>query len=257
MHKPLVMLALGLALAGCQAPGGASLTTSPTALRALSVLVNAPTSLAGGAGAIRSEAVSNVIAAGGGNVIAAGGGNVIAAGGGNYRVRAAAAAYAPVTDAFVYVEDTLTGKAVGAGVTTDATGRIALAGVPDDGRALSAVARFKLNGKDYRMAVAIAPGPASGPVVADPINTVVEGRIRQILRAKGKASALAFAQLSAVWTVFNDADVNVDLAALDNATSLDDVVGFYQGLLDQLAGHDPDGAKAKVVKDYMATLQGS
>jgi hypothetical protein len=277
MRQTMVgMVSLVLMVAGCNGvlptqKAGGELTVKESMLktRAMSVLVNAPNTLAGSNGQIVSSPIASVIAAGGGNVIAAGGGNVIAAGGGNviaagggnllggpaFRVAAAAAGYAPVASAFVYIEDTLTGKGVGAGYTTDAQGRIQLPRVPDEARALSAIARFSIDGKEYRMAVPLAFGSAAGAVVADPINTVVEGRVRQILRENGKASALSFQQLAAVWTVFNDADVKIDLAALENGRSLEDLFSFYQGLLDQLKAKDADGTKQKVVTDYMATLK--
>ncbi|MOA37796.1 hypothetical protein D3C78_1594210 [compost metagenome] len=51
-------------------------------------------------------------------------------------------------------------------------------------------------------------------------------------------------------------DVDVDLKALENGTTLEDLFAFYQDLLKQLEGKDPDGSKTKVVKDYMATLKG-
>lgn len=261
MRNWVGMLGLGLALAGCtgQLSTGTDLTIKeqPAKVRALTVVVNGPNALANVAGKIQSDAIANVVAAGGGNVVAAGGGNVVAAGGLNFRIQGSVSTYTPVQKAFVYLEDTLTGKAVGDGYTTDENGAIQLKKVPDNAQALSAIARFKLNGKDYRMAVPLALGAFDKPVYADPINTVVEGRVRQILRENGKASALSFQQLKDVWTVFNDADVNVDLAALENGKTLDDLFTFYNGLLDQLKKQDPDGSKAKVVKDYMATLKGT
>jgi hypothetical protein len=261
-HAMVGMVGLVLAVAGCsgvlptqKAGGELTIKESTLKTRAMSVLVNAPNTLADINGKIVSAPIASVIAAGGGNVIAAGGGNLTGPGGLGFRVAAAAATYAPVASAFVYIEDPLTGKGVGAGYTTDAQGTIKLPSVPDEAKALSAIARFTIGGKEYRMAVPLAFGSAKGAVVADPINTVVEGRVRQILRENGKASALSFQQLAAVWTVFNDADVTIDLAALENGRSLDDLFSFYQGLLDQLKAQDADGTKQKVVTDYMATLK--
>jgi hypothetical protein len=263
MRNWVGMLALGVALVGCtgKSPttnsGDLTIKEAAAKVRALTVIVNGPNALANLNGKIQSESVANVVAAGGGNVIAAGGGNVIAAGGLNFRVQGSITTYTPVQKAFVYIEDALTGKAVGNGYMTDDNGSIQLKSVPDSQQVLSAIARFKLNGKDYRMAVPLAFGGMDKPVYADPINTVVEGRVRQILRDNGKANALSFQMLKDVWSVFNDADVNVDLSALENGKTLDDLFTFYNGLLDQLKSQDPDGSKAKVVKDYMASLKGT
>jgi hypothetical protein len=284
------MLGVTLALAGCnglvptqKASGDLTIKEAAAKTRAMSVVVIAPNALANLNGKIQSDAIASVVAAGGGNVVAAGGGNVVAAGGGNvvaagggnviaagganfagptFRIQAAVTNYTPVIKAFVYLEDALTGKGIGDGYATDETGTIQLKGIPD-GKAISAIARYKLGDKEYRQAVPIAFGSADKPVYADPINTVVEGRVRQILRENGKASALSFEMLKKVWDVFNEADVDVDVSALENGKSLDALFTFYQDLVTQLGGKDadgnekdPGGKKAQVVKDYMATLKG-
>jgi hypothetical protein len=228
--------------------------------------------ISAGGGNVISAGGGNVISAGGGNVISAGGANVISAGGGNlkaaapeFRVQAAISTYTPVIEAFVYLEDVLTGKAIGNGYKTDANGRIDLKGIPDTSAAIAAIARFKIGDKEYRMGVNLGMGKFDAPVYADPINTVVEGRIRQILRDSGKASALSFEQLKEVWAVFNDADVAIDVTALENGKTLEDLFNFYNsmvGTLKALDDKDPahtdkskDGPRVQVVKTYMKTLQ--
>ncbi|MFN3429064.1 MAG: hypothetical protein ACK46X_03815 [Candidatus Sericytochromatia bacterium] len=283
--------ALGLAIAAAAGCTGLGPTQKPAGdltikqseaakVRAQSVIVNGPVSLANFNGKIQSDAIASVISAGGGNVISAGGGNVISAGGGNvisagggnlkaavpaFRVQAALATYTPVTNAFVYLEDVLTGKGIGKGYKTDENGQINLTAIPDTGAAIAAIARFKMGDKEYRMGVNLGMGKFDAPVYADPINTVVEGRIRQILRDSGKASALSFEQLKDVWAVFNDADVDIDVTALENGKTLEDLFNFYNsmvGTLKALDDKDPahtdktqDGPRVKVVKTYMKTLQ--
>jgi hypothetical protein len=283
--------ALGLAIAtaaGCAGLGPTQKTAGELTIkqgetakvRAQSVIVNGPVSLANLNGKIQSDAIASVISAGGGNVISAGGANVISAGGGNvisagggnlkaalpaFRVQAAITSYTPVTNAFVYLEDVLTGNAIGKGYKTDENGQIKLTAVPDTGAAVAAIARFKIGEKEYRMGVNLGMGKFDAPIYADPINTVVEGRIRQILRDSGKASALSFQQLKEVWAVFNDADVSIDVTALENGKTLEDLFNFYNsmvGTLKALDDKDPahtdkskDGPRVQVVKTYMKTLQ--
>lgn len=166
---------LGLILAGCQAPIGAA--PAPVA--------EAPAPSAGAAAPVAEMAaatrVLKLAVRGPADLVAAGAGNIVAAGAGNAAPPDLAgvlspnggALVAPVAGATCRCE-TLAGVHLGTAVLSDARGDAAFApGAPADGPTV-AVAIFEVAGQAYRVAALVPAGAAEGPVVLDPISTMIE-----------------------------------------------------------------------------------
>lgn len=223
-------VALGVLLAGCTT--AATTTTSQLTLkqvspaqvlRTLNLHVAGPIDLAIG-GKILNDASAGVIASGGGNVVAAGGGNVIASGGGNlapsFHVAASTEKFADVGKATVQLF-TLDGKPDGAAVTAGEDGKVS---VKAKDKVLSAVATFKVDGKTYRVATILAAGKADSSVEVDPINTMVEARVRQVVGTNDKQLAMTFTKLKRVWSICNGANITVAKEDLEADKSSDEIL---------------------------------
>ena len=276
MIRELVALAAaGVMVMGCvaQNPNGTTtLEVKPSeaqAAREFRLWVTGPADLAQN-GRISSGDVSGVISTGGGNVISTGGGNVISTGGGNFTgaprfhvaseetASMSAGRFAIVTGAGVVLEE-LDGTRLAGTFTTDANGETRLTGVPA-GKALSAIALFSVGAKTYRLAVAVPTTSRSGALVADPINTFVEARVRELLLASGKSSAVTLEKLDEVWTVFNQAGITVEPADLETGKPLEALTAVYTRAIAELETREKAGDATakdgiKTIKDYMATLR--
>jgi hypothetical protein len=219
----------GALLAGCQATAGtgnSQLTVKPvsqsTVTRTLNLHVTGPLDLAAGGkilndagGAILTDAGAGVIAAGSANVVAAGGGNVIAPGGANFRIQAVSTdSFASVSKAHVQLF-TLDGKKEGTSHVAGEDGRVTVKA--KDGKPLLAVSMFKVDGKIYRVAALVATGEKEVGVEIDPINTMVETRVRQIVGANEKLTPVTFDKLKKVWMICNNAGITVAKEDLDTS----------------------------------------
>jgi hypothetical protein len=74
---------------------------------------------------------------------------------------------------------------------------------------LTAVATFKVGAKTYRVATVLAPGKTDAGVEVDPINTMVEARVRQIVGTNDKVAAMTFTKLKRVWSICNGANITI------------------------------------------------
>jgi hypothetical protein len=207
--------------------------------------------VASGGGNIVASGGGNIVASGGGNIVASGGGNIVAGGAGNYRLQASLAKFAPVAKALVTLE-TLSGALVTkVAVETTANGTVVF---PEQHgkEPLLLVTRFKVNGVTYQMSCPIGTDKLmDGAAYAiDPINTVLQGRIRTILNQAGTGLLISPDELKAVWAVFNDADVEVGLDTLKATSTLADLDAFYNQMLAKV----PTDKRA-VVAAYMGKLR--
>lgn len=222
-------LALVLLAAGCQATatGTTTLTkvsTAPKAsnkpaaaiaTRSIALRVVGPQLLANGGAAILNDAGAGLLQGGqilndaGAGLVAAGGGNLVAAGGGNFKLLEAESTFVAVDSAAVQALG-LDGQPIGAVLTSNARGEVTVSGLPMD-TAASFVAAFKVDGKVYRLAAVLGADAGPETLMVDPINTMVEARVREVLAGAGKtaATALTNERLKAVWGICNKADVTV------------------------------------------------
>lgn len=258
-------LLLGLAACHAAAPTVGHLTTAPLSasqtLRAVEIQVRAPGSLGAGA-EILSDAGAGlwnggaILSDAGAGVIAAGSGNVIAAGAGNYRVQDAIAGDVPVARAGIQLL-ALDGAPIGKPVETDAQGNVTLPAVPD-GQPLSAVAAFETGGKVYRLAVLLAPGAAPAPVYCDPINTMVESAVANVIAAHPTAgdSVLSFSKLKQVWSICDQANITVQPADLQANLPPDQLRANLVKIWQQaIASEIPSAADKQTVQDFMNQLR--
>lgn len=207
--------------------------------------------VAAGAGNIVASGGGNIVASGGGNIVAGGAGNIVAGGAGNYRLQASLAKFAPVAKALVTLE-TLSGALVTkVAVESTANGAVVFPEAPGK-EPLLLVARFKVNGVTYQMSCPIGTEKLmEGQAYAvDPINTVLQGRIRTILNQAGTGLLISPGELKAVWAVFNDAEVEVGLDTLKATSTLADLDAFYNQMLAKVPTE-----KRLVVADYMTKLR--
>lgn len=280
--RPVLAAAgLALALAGCvslpsmndlaaAAKTAAKGKATPAKGREITVAVAGPTDLAkdgaiAGSGGTSLFKGGQIVAAGGGNLVAAGAGNLVAAGAGNLVAAGAGNLQAPtfrvmVASPFATVKGAgvqlvgLDGEAVGKPVAVDASGKAKIKGVPD-GKPLTALAAFKVGDKVYRLAVVVATGKSDGVVMADPVNTMVEARVRDILGEDGEAAALTGKKLQRVWDICAGAGVTVkpaDLEAGDDAATRAALTKVWQEAIDSKV---TDAEEKQEIKAFMGELK--
>ena len=291
MIRPLLVTAsvVVAALSGCAAlPGAQTLVAAAQKAasakkpatpkgRTISIAVTGPADLAtgeaivakGGAGLfdkggnIIAAGAGNLVAAGAGNLVAAGAGNLVAAGAGNFRLGAGFAPrfrLAASTTGFPTVTGAglqllgLDGKPVGKAVEVDEDGVAKLPAVPD-GKVLTAVAAFQVGEAVYRMAVVVPTGKLGGPLMADPINTMVEARVKDLVGEDGVLPVVTGAKLKRVWDICHGAGVTVkpeDLAAQDPAASRAALTKVWQAAIDAKVTNADEKAE---IKAFMAEIK--
>lgn len=133
---------------------------------------------------------------------------------------AAAGTFVSVPDAGVTVLG-LDGKTIGTTKGTDAAGGLKLTGLPVN-RTLSVVAGFKVDGTIYRLAAVVGADEFAGTLMLDPINTMVEARVRDVL-AGSESSTLTNKRLQRVWAICNDANVTINPDELAAGRPLADI----------------------------------
>ncbi|MDB5101002.1 MAG: hypothetical protein JWM80_5423 [Cyanobacteria bacterium RYN_339] len=211
--KAISWIAGTLVLAGCAAKAPPAVLThasSPVAVaaaRSLAVEVRAPRELGSG-GPILTDGGVGLIR--GGTILTDGGVGVVAA---KLRLLGAAETLDQVVGGAGIQLVGFDGSPVGATVASDGAGHATL-DVPD-GAALTCLAAFKTGGKVYRLAAVIAPGALDTAVMLDPINTLVESRVRDVLGSRTRSDALSPARLKRIWTICNNAEVAVSPADLE------------------------------------------
>jgi hypothetical protein len=214
-------IAVGALLAGCTsvATNSSQLTlkqVSPAqALRTLSLHVAGPVELAVG-GRILNDASAGILNDASAGVVAAGGGNVAP----SFHVAASVDQFADVGKAVVQLF-TLDGKAEGSAVTAGEDGKVSLKAKD---KVLSAVATFKVGGKNYRVATLLAAGKADSGVEIDPINTMVEARVRQVVGTNEKQVGMTFTKLKRVWSICNAANITVAKEDLEADKTSDEIL---------------------------------
>ncbi|HEY9720653.1 MAG TPA: hypothetical protein V6D47_01485 [Oscillatoriaceae cyanobacterium] len=265
MRRLLVPL-LMLSLTGCHAANLAAGTlktiqVTSQAARSVQIEVRAPGSLAAGAQILSDAGAGlwnggSILSDAGAGVIAAGGGNVIAAGAGNYHVEDSLAGDVPVVKAGVQLL-TLSGAPIGSPIETDSQGNVTLPSVPD-GQPISAVAAFSTGGKVYRLAVLLAPGAAPAPVFADPVNTMVESAVSNVLAAHplAQSPALTFTKLKQVWSICDNAGITVDPADLQANLPPDQLRANLVKIWQQaIASQIPSATDKQTVQDFMNQIR--
>lgn len=203
---------LALALAGCTVKAPQATLTHTAAVvaaaaRSLVVNVRAPKELGAG-GAILTDGGVGLIR--GGQILTDGGVGVDQPA--RFFLADALAQDLPVPAAGVQAV-AFDGTPVGAPVAADAAGAAHL-DLPD-GQPLTCFAAFRTGGKVYRLSAVIATGALADAVMLDPINTMVESRVRQLLGTKQRSEALAPERLKRVWTICNEAGVTLAPADLE------------------------------------------
>ena len=239
MRRHLALLAtLALLAAGCTATAGGEIkVTSATnkarvaKVRALEVKVIAPGVLAGTGAQILTDGGAGLIK--GGQILTDGGAGLITRGDAlaapafavaralpGYALRAAVDQFKPVKAAGVQAVG-LDGKAIGKVGTTDEDGGAKLGDLPA-GKALSVIAAYKVGDKVYRQAATVGADAFDGTLYIDPINTMVEARVRDLLGGKA-APTITNARLKRVWGICNQADITVAPEDLEAGRSLEDI----------------------------------
>jgi hypothetical protein len=263
------IVAACVAIAGCTAAGteGSNISlkqVSPAvATRTIKMHVAGPLELAtqgslisDKGNAILTDAGAGILTDAGAGVVSAGGSNVISAGGANFRVAAAS------VDSFVSVGKadvqlfSMDGKPVGKAFETAADGTVEVKA--KDGKPLLAVAMFKVNGKVYRLRTNLATGKLAetASVEIDPINTMVEARIRQLVGTKDTITPMTFDKLKRVWMICNSAGITVAPADLEAdvapATSLERLNKVWS---DAIASKVTSQAEKDEIKAFMAEIE--
>ena len=233
-HALSLLVSLAV-LAGCQgqatapSPGLASTSGAKPAasakpvaaapkLRSQAVRVVAPIELAVGGGKILTDGGAGLIR--GGQILTDGGAGLVA----KFALRGAFTLQA-ATDKFAVVQAAgvqalgLDGQPIGAVGSTDAEGGVTLADLPAD-KTISVIAAFKANGKVYRLAASLGADDLGGTLQVDPINTMVEARVRDILGAQGGSALVTNDRLKRVWTICNKADITLAPAELEAGRSV-------------------------------------
>jgi hypothetical protein len=295
MKRVVVGLVAGVlgVLAGCASPVGsntAQLTLKQAEAqkaKSLQLIVNAPSALAdagkivsgdlagvitaGGGNLVAASAGlitlggGNVITAGGGNVITAGGGNVITAGGGNFRTLATSVeTFTPVTQAALQLLD-LNGKPLPAPydkpVYTDAKGSLKFS-LAKLNQPVLAVSIFKVGDKTYRESTIVAPDLLDKPLYLDPINTMLEARIRQLLAQSGKTPSFSNMDLKTAWDWCNKVNVQLKPELLTTTNDpqanakVDDFAALYEDAIKQLEEAKMQEG-ADFIKGFLSKLKGN
>lgn len=169
----------------------------------------------------------------GGKIISEAGGVAIANGASNYRapafnVLASSSGFAPVSKGTFQLY-TFQGGAVWdpIAISGDTAFKVA---VPE-GRPLSAVATFRIGEVDYRVAAVVVDGKLDKPLVLDPVQTMIEARVRELTtrysNAKNDAeraerilpnmAGVTFETIARINTICDQANVSVEKDALVNA----------------------------------------
>jgi hypothetical protein len=251
-------LAVGVLLVGCKSVTGADSSqislkqvSAAIATRTVSLHISGPIELASG-GRILNDGGGGVIAPGGANVVAAGGGNVIAAGGANFRIFASTEQFASVEKASVQLF-TLEGKPDGKLLEADAQGKVE---VKAKNQPMLAISNFKVGDKTYRVAAVLAAEKDETSVEHDPINTMVEARVRQIVGTNQKVSAMTFAKLKRVWMICNGAGITVAKEDLDaSASDADSLTRLNAVWKEAIDSKVTDQAQKDEIKAFIAELQ--
>jgi hypothetical protein len=212
-------------LAGCAtfAPAEVAKTPAPekhvgagvvsgNGARDVLLVVSGPGELAAG-GKILSDAMAGTIPPGG---AAAG----LTGAGLSFHLAESADTLVPVEKGRVQLQ-TLAGDPVGKQLASDASGKVTLPAVPQD-QLLTAIASFSRGGKPYRLAALIPPGRPTGSVPLDPINTMIEARVRDVLGGATSAKPITFDRLDQLHGVCNRANVVVGTASLRADRALTD-----------------------------------
>lgn len=216
-------LALALALvAGCQATAGGEITiTQPargtkatTKVRAIEVKVVAPAQLATAGGNILTDGGAGLIK--GGQILTDGGAGLVSRRG----LFAAVDQFKAVKAAGVQAVG-LDGKAIGGVGATDEDGGAKLADLPV-GKAISVIAAFKTGGKVYRLAATLGADAFDGTLMLDPINTMVEARVRDLLGGSD-APTITNARLKRVWGICNKAEITLTPAEIEAGRPLTEI----------------------------------
>lgn len=222
-------LAVALALvAGCQATAGGEISitqagkaTKATAkVRSIEVKVVAPAQLATAGGNILTDAGAGLIK--GGQILTDAGAGLVSRRG----LFAAIDQFKAVKAAGVQAVG-LDGKAIGGVGATDEDGGVRLADLPV-GKAVSVIAAFKTGGKVYRLAATLGGDAFDGTLLLDPINTMVEARVRDLLRGK-EAPAITNARLKRVWGICNKAEITLDPKDLEAGRPLAELTAALNG----------------------------
>lgn len=172
---------------------------------------------------------------------------------GAYRL-AATEATVPVSGASVQLQ-TLAGTPVGSLMTSGSDGSLSVSA--PDGAQLVAVAAFQVGSKIYRQAALLPPGAApSDAVLIDPINTMVEARVRSLLGDRQESDVLDFDALKRVWSICNDLGVTIDPEKLRADTPAETARAALVGAWEQaLAAVKDDDAKADLAT-FVSVLKG-
>jgi hypothetical protein len=259
MTRRLAHLALLAAFAtGCQATATGQVSVTPvdkpatgtgttTKTRSIPIRVVGPNALAKGGANILNDAGAGLIK--GGQILNDAGAGLMP----RFGVLAALDAFTNVESAAVQAIG-FDGKAVGSVVTTGKDGSATLTGLPTT-RILTLMAAFKSGGKVYRQA-ALAATDDLESVLIDPINTMVEARVRESLTGKDVPGTLTNARLKRVWTICNKADITLDPAELEAGRPLADITAAlnkaWQAAID--AKVTSEGEKAEI-RSFVADME--
>lgn len=263
--RRIATLALCALLAGCQAAAQGQITLTPGAkgpakptvakVRAVEVKVVAPGQLASAGGAsILTDGGAGLIK--GGQILTDGGAGLIRAADAalpRFGLLDALATFKPVKAAGVQAVG-LDGKAIGAVITTDDQGGAKVEGLPQD-RAVSVFAAFRTGGKVYRLAATLGADAFDGTLMLDPINTMVEARVRDLLKG-AHAPTITNARLKAVWGICNKADITLTPEELEAGRSLAEITETldkaWKAAIDAKVTNEAEKAE---IKSFIADLE--
>lgn len=135
------------------------------------------------------------------------------AGAGSYRLLAASDAFKPVFEAQVRVK-TLDDSDVGRKTfVTDEAGLTTFNNIPD-GKPLSIVATFESGEKTYQVSTLIAPGKPKGRLVADPITSLIDARVKTVSNRTVNLLSVSETGLSRMHAILDAAGASVEASAL-------------------------------------------
>ncbi|MFP5501119.1 MAG: hypothetical protein ACLGIN_01430 [Candidatus Sericytochromatia bacterium] len=131
----------------------------------------------------------------------------------SFRLLAASDAFKPVAEAQVRVR-TLDDSEVGRKTfVTDEAGLTTFNNIPD-GKPLSIVATFESGDKTYQVSTLIAPGKPQGRLVADPITSLIDARVKTVSNRTVNLLSVSESGLSRMYAILDAAGVSVEASAL-------------------------------------------
>ena len=255
--------ALALVVSGCQAApaltaaraaaSGPQATPTPVAPVASGLLlrVRGPADLVRAGGAVVTD--DSLVAAGAGNLVAAGAGNLTVAADGVLSHNGGALV-AAVGGARCHLE-ALDGARLGPAVASDVLGDARFPAMAALDSPTVAVAHFTTAGQGYRVTALVPAGAPGGPLVVDPISTMIVAVAREAARRHPGAEVLGQASLARIRAICEGHGLSADADDLvypeTEHSSLEGLRGYW---IEEVEEHVADAGDRAALDAFTRTL---